>query len=82
MVGSPTSPAWRMWSTPARAGRSSGRRRPWASETTPMSRLEGLAMMLEALAEAGAGVEVVAEAVADEVEGEDAEGEGDGGEEH
>ena len=47
-----------------------------------MRRVEGVGMMLEAFADAGAGVEVVAEAVADEIEGEDAESEGDGGEEH
>ena len=39
MLGSPMSPAWRMWSTLARAGRSSGRRRPWVSERTPMRAL-------------------------------------------
>ncbi len=38
--------------------------------------------MLKAFADAGARVEVVAEAIADEVEGEDAEGEGEGGKEH
>ena len=41
IAGSPTSPRWRMWSAPAMAERTSGRRRPWVSERTAM-RMRGV----------------------------------------
>src|ERR1041384_3072204 len=34
--GAPISPAWIIWSVPARCFITSGRRRPWVSEITPI----------------------------------------------
>ncbi len=36
ILGSPTSPRWRIRSTPSSAGGTSGRSRPWVSLTTPI----------------------------------------------
>lgn len=47
-----------------------------------MSMLEASSPMLEAVAHAGSGVKIVAQAVADEIEGEDAQCEGNSREEH
>src|ERR1035437_5987191 len=75
MVSLPTSPACRIWSHPARACRASGRKSPCVSEMTP---IRMLVVCANADGHAGTRIKLVSQAVADKVERQNRQHDGDG----